>query len=473
VVFWVAGLGPSLSGTLPGTVYAALLVFWASWRQRTHQGLFLKFWFWALASLALYGVLALEEGRPWPETFTLWGPHLFWFFLGFFQGQLAAVWAIQLAPRARLFQLIEGIPEGRELEARVRDFQLDADFSRANQAALTSSLGFLSTALVVLAAWSPHGRGPLSAGLLAGFLLVAALVLVLFQTYRREMTALMYGWRFSLADKVAPLGWTLGIAVAAGLGAWGATVLSGPWVDWNALGLRPPAPVEPPPLPGPPGPRPESVLSSANVFWAVLMALLAQIFQVHHIVAVVGVLVQIVAWAAPWAVLAFFLWPLAKWFLTGGRETRGLWHRWWTLVQAQFRAFLAALASWGRRSASAAFGDVPGPGGGREWLRSLWTRPAPGRRRPYPQVVEAFLRLVQWAEPVTEYHPGETTREYLDRLAGLVPDHREPLAEVRDLLDQELFGPAGLDGPGRERFLGAVRRLMAGPVSGTGESSNT
>jgi hypothetical protein len=88
-------------------------------------------------------------------------------------------------------------------------------------------------------------------------------------------------------------------------------------------------------------------------------------------------------------------------------------------------------------------------------------------------VVEAFLRLVQWAEPVTEYHPGETTREYLDRLAGLVPDHREPLAEVRDLLDQELFGPAGLDGPGRERFLGAVRRLMAGPVSGTGESSNT
>ena len=239
-VFWVTGLGPTLAGSLPGAVYAVVLVFWASWRQRTHQGMFLKFWLWAVTTGGLYAVVSLEEARPWPETFTLWGPHLFRFFLALVQGQYAALWTAQLAPRARLFQLIEGFPEGKELEARVRDFQLDADFSKANQAALSSSLAFLSAGLTVLAAWSPHGRGLGSALLLAGFLLVAALVFVLFQTYRREMRALMYGWRFSLSDKVSPLGWTLGLAVLAGLGAWGLTAFCGPLVDWNALGWRPP-----------------------------------------------------------------------------------------------------------------------------------------------------------------------------------------------------------------------------------------
>lgn len=447
-VFWVTGWSPLAPGFLLATGYTLLLALWAPWRHRSSQGPLLKFWVWAVATLAFFGA-------------QLWVPGgLVWMLAGFVQGQLGALWAGQLASRARLFQLLEGIPEGRALEERVRDFQLDADFSRANQGALVGSLVTLGVSAVGLAQFSSFGRPALTPGLLAAFLAFCFLVGVLLRTYRREMEALMYGRRLSWADKVWPLGWSGLLVVLAALGAWGLTSLGGPWFDWSVLaaGHDPPSP---PPVPNPPLLRPPvgpSVGGDPRV--AVVLALLAHILQLGRLVALVEGALQLVLWAVPVAVVGFFLWPLVRWFLSGGRETRGLLARWWRLLAAQVQTFADLLATWWAGPGPTTPGAVPlGPQGAREWLRSLFARPAPGRRTPYPEVVEAFLSLVRWASGVTEYHRGETTREFLDRLAALVPGQAADLVRVRDLLDRELFGPEGLGLDDRRAFLALVADL--------------
>lgn len=463
-VFWVTGSGPSWPAAPLGMVYAVVLGLWAPWRQRTHQGPLLKLWFWVVATLALYGALALIEGRPWPETFGLNSLHMLWFLPGFLQGQLTALWAGQLTSRARLYQLIEGIPQGKALEDRVRDFQLDADFSRSNEATLSASLIVLCVATLAMATFSPFGSGGASTVLAVSFLTACLLIGVLLRTYRREMEALMYGRRFSLAEKLAPLGWSSLLLLAAGLGAWGLLSLGGPWVDWSVLFRGRYEPIPLPEMDERTLRPPETLRPGEDYRLAVLLALLEIIFRFRNILALVELLIRSATWLIPFAVVAFLLWPLARWLLSGGRETKGLTRRWWRLLVDQWRSFWAVVAGWWLRPVTTVEG-IAEASNTREWLRSLFRRPALGRRVPFPPLVEAFLTLVRWAEPVTVYHRGETTREYLDRLAALVTESAADLILIRDLLDQELFGPRALDQEQRKAFLGTVAALTAAPPS--------
>ena len=466
IVFWLTGQGPGWPWFPLGATYAALLVFWTTWRSHTHQGPLLKLWTWIIVTLALFGGCAWAEGLPWPRTFSLEGYHTLWFFLCFAQGQLAALWAGQLVSRARLFQLVQGVPEGKVLEERVRDFQLDADFSQANHNNLASSLAVLGALAVVGASVSPYGRNGLSAWLLLGFLSLCLLVSVLLRTYRREAEALIYGRRFTLADKLAPLGWSLLLLCLAALGAWAAQGLGGPWFDWNTIfqgQIQPPPPDLPASIPKPP--LPESG-NGGDLKLTILIALLLRIFRFQNILLLVEAVVQLGLWGAVVAVAAFLVWPLARWFLTGGRETRGLGRRWLSLWKDQWASFRQAIAAWWQGSQADPRGVSLGSGTARQWLRSLLTRPAFGSRRPYPEVVTAFLSLVKWAELVAPYHRGETTREYLDRVACLLPAHSSTLAQVRDLLDKELFAPRGLDVAGRKAFLDLVSTLVSQPPAG-------
>jgi len=148
-VYMLTGEGPSWPLAPLGLLYAAVLALWAPWRLHTRQGLALKAWFWVVPTLALWAAM------------TLAGSSLLWFGVAFVQGQLAVLWAGQLASRARLFRLLEGVPEGLELEEKFRDLQLDANFSRGNHAALSSSLVVLAALAVGFAAVSPvRGPGP-------------------------------------------------------------------------------------------------------------------------------------------------------------------------------------------------------------------------------------------------------------------------------------------------------------------------
>ena len=450
-VFWTTGQGPG-SWALPNAAYTLLLAFWAPWRLRTRQGPFLKFWLWLMLSLLLYGFLVLFWG----------GVAILWFLVGFLQGQLAAFWAGQLASRARLFHLLEGIPEGLPLEERVRDFQLDADFSQTHQTALTTSLVLIGSAAVGLATISRYGTGGLTAGLLAAFLVLCLLIGVLLRTYRREMVALMYGHRFTWADKMAPLGWSLLLAVLAALAAWAAMSLGGPWFN-PLLWVKPPSGALPQPPAEAPLPEVLPLASPGDPRLAVLVALLLRIFRFQTLLTLIDLGIFLAGWTLVGAVIVALIWPLARWFLQGGRQTRGLGKLWWSLLKAQWEAFEKALAQWwaatrvtqtGSRAASA-----------QEWLRSLYSRPVPGRRQPYPQVVEGFLQLVKWAEPLTIYRPGETTRQFLNRVADLLPEHAVELHRVRDLLDQELFGPRGLNTLERRDFLAGVSALTSIPLS--------
>jgi hypothetical protein len=195
--------------------------------------------------------------------------------------------------------------------------------------------------------------------------------------------------------------------------------------------------------------------------WIVLVSLLIRL-------PVLGFLfqaaIQGVVAAAPWALGAFLLWPLVRWVASGGRETRGLLGRWRTLLVAQIRAFGAALVLWWTGEGGLSRSAVPlGPSGAREWLATLFGKPRD--RLPYPPVVQGFLKVAAWAAPVTVYRSGETTREFLDRLATLLPERADTVGDLRDLLDRELFHPQGLDSRGRRTFLDRVASLTSSPAS--------
>ncbi len=460
----VTGQTPAWPRAPLGLAYAVLMAFWSSWRLRTHQGTALRLWLWLVFTLTLWALMSVLEGLPWPRTFDAQGLHPLWFAVAFVQGHLAVLWAGQLASRGRLFQLIEGLPEGPVLEERVRDFQLDADYSQANHATLSASLVVLGvTALVLGVVASPQSSG-LSSSVVAAFLVLCLLVGVLLRTYRREMQALMYGHRFSLADKWGPLAGSALLAVLAGLGAWALLGLGGPWFDLSRF------------LPGAPSvptvdgllkvPVPAELSSPQGDYrLAVLVTLLALILQTHRLGLVVAFVLTVLLWAAPWAAVAFLVWPLVRWLLSGGSQTRGLLGTWVRLLRAQIQAFLQALRRWWGGPPEREGTLSPSQTGARDWLLSLLGRPVPGRRAPYPEVVEAFLSLARWAEPVTVYRQGETTREFLDRLATVLPEHQADLVLARDLLDRELFGPQGLGDQERKAFLLLVAGLTATSAS--------
>jgi hypothetical protein len=442
--FWMAGALPNLPQAV-NLGYTVLTAFWASWRLRTRQGPWPRLWLWLVLTAGCYAGQSWLEGIPWPRTFALEGPHLLWFCLGLFQGQVAALWAGQLASRARLFQLIEGVPDGKPLEAVIRDYQLDADFSRGNRAVLTASLALLLVLAATLVSMTRYGLPLWSPVLFGAFVGLCLLVGVLVRTYRREMESMVYGRRWTWGEKAAPLGWSLVLAVGAGLAGW-AMLGVGPWSTQLTLPEGPPQHPEPPApaLPSPP-PMPEN----HDVWLAVLAALAERLLGLRNLLDAAAVLVRVAAFTAPWVVVAFLVWPLVRWVLSGGRDTRGLLRRWRGLIAAQWADFLSALRQWWGRPRP----EPPRPLGAsaaRLWLRSLFRSPSP--RRLVPAMVEAFLGIVAWAEPVAVYRVGETTREFLDRVAAVLPEAAADLTALRDGLDQQLFGP-GLSAAEQAAFL--------------------
>jgi len=418
-------------------------------------------------AVLVYGGLALVDSRPWPQTFAFEGDHVFWFCSVVVPGQLSAFWSSHLASRARLFQLIEGLPSGPLLEQRIHDFQLDANFSNANEAALQWSTGILVVLAAAAVVLSPLGKFAVFWG--AGFFCLAFFISALLRLYRREMESFVYGRRLSVGEKLSPLGATLLILLLSVLGAALLLPLGGPWVDWNLVFQGHPGltkPVTPPvhhsftPL--------VDRLHPADYFGAVVLALLQILLGFRRLVTVLAFVLS----TAPYLLLAaaalFVLWPLAHWILTGGRQTQGLFRHWWVLMKAQLRAFLALLGRW-RRTPPEAQGERISTTSPLAWLRSWFRRPAGGGRKPYAPVVEAFLSLVRWAEPLTAYRQGETFREFLDRLGALLPEHAAALGRLRDQLDQELFGPRPLDAEERRSFLAEAQKLLLTKPSPDGE----
>jgi hypothetical protein len=425
-------------------VYAAIMALWTPWRLHTRQGFALKLWFWVVPTLGLWAAMT-QAGSP-----------VLWFGVAFVEGQLAVLWAGQLASRARLFRLLDGVPEGPQLEEKFRDLQLDANFSRGNHAALSSSLVVMAVLAVGFAAVS-RVPGPGTGIVLAVFLTGCQLLGVLLRLYRREMSALIYGHRFNWTDKLAPLGWSLLLAGLAAAGAWALLCLGGPWLDFSNL-VPNSGQLSVPEVPATPA-RPLDTGHTGDPRLLVLLTLLALIFRLQRIGQVVTALIQFALWCLPWAVVAFLLWPVVRWVLGGGRETRGLLRRWKRLLRAQVAAFVRTLRAWWDGASPGPAGTLVRGTGARDWFESL--RGQPSRRRPYPAVVNAFLSIVRWAEPFIAYRQGETTREFLDRLAAAVPNRASELALVRDGLDQELFGPQGLDPGQRQKFLRLAARVTS------------
>lgn len=458
VMFWLTGSGPNWPEFPVALGYSLALGIWAPWRRWTHQALSLKVWFWLVLTGGLYALFAWIDGVPWPRTFGPEGRHVFWFSGAFVQGQITAFWTGQLASRARLFLVIEGIPSGHSLEERIRDFQVDADFSRANEAALNTSLAVMSVVVALLAATSPYGFGGLSMVLAGAFFFLCLLTAVLFRVYRREVDALIYGRRLTVTEKLAPLGWSALLACLASLAAWGLVTWGPPPIDWNQiLSLQT---VTKPPVPEPKPLKPVWEIPQAGTMkWTVLVALLSQIFGFGRLVALIELVVQLAIWAAPVALVAFLLWPVGRWILSGGRETQGFWSQWKQRIAEQWKAFLALWRGLPRTSRPESEGALA-----REWIRSLFQRPVAGGRVPYPEVVEAFLAVVRWAEPLAPYQRGQTTHEYLDRLAPLIPERWDLLVEIRDQVDEELFGAQGLAPSARRRLKVQVAQLIASPA---------
>ncbi len=450
--FWLAGEGPNVPQAI-NLVYAVLVSLWSSWRLRTKQGPWLRIWVWLMLSLACYGAQCALEALPWPHTFAFEGSHLLWFLLGLFQAQLGALWAGQLAARARLFQLTADVPDGRALELAVREYQLDADFSRSNKTVLSLSLIVLMTMAAVLASVSRYG-GSLTPVLFVAFFLLCLLAGVLVRTYRREMESMMYGKRWSWGEKAAPLGWSLLLAALAGALSL-AFLCIGPWSASFSMPDGNPSPTDTA------ADNEASVVSTSkgDVRLAVLAALLERILGVQNLLLAAALLVRAAAFAAPWVALVFLVWPLVRWVISGGFETRGLLGRWKGLIAAQWAAFVAALNVWWGRPRVEQHPPMGRPAVER-WLRSFFRRAGP--KPLMPELVEAFLKVAAWAEPLVTYRRGETTREFLDRLAAALPESAPLLATVRDALDNELFGP-GLGAHEKASFHAAVTALTARP----------
>jgi hypothetical protein len=266
------------------------------------------------------------------------------------------------------------------------------------------------------------------------------------------MESMIYGRRWTWGEKLVPLVWSSVLAVAAGLAGWALLGL-GPWFDH--LGL----PDGPPPVSDAvPSDQPTADISvQSDPRLAVLAAVLERVLGFRNLQLVFAFVVQSAVFIAPWVVAAFLVWPLLRWVLSGGRDTHGLFRRWLALIAAQWAAFVRALGEWWGSPRS----EPPRPLGAsapREWLRSLFRRAPP--KRLVPVLIEAFLRLAAWAEPLAVYRQGETTREFLDRVAAALPEAAPQLAAVRDGLERQLFGP-GLTAAEQTAFLEDVASLVS------------
>ena len=435
---------------LVALVHGLEMGFWAPWSVFSRRNPLVKFWFWFGLQLVTALALLALGGEYW------WG----WGLALFVQGQLTVILQNQMAPRARLFYKLEGVPDGPALEARVHDFQLDADFSAGNRQTLLGQLAVLGAAVVAVSAGTPRGQTWLGCGLAGGYVALLLVVAALTGVWRREMEALVYGRRFTWLEKVRA------VALAAGLLAVClvlATLLVNavaPLVDWKKLlAGAPHIPVpDPPPLPNRPDLVPE--LTSGPSFAAAVVKFWYLVLHVERLVTLVSVGLQVVAVALPLGLLLWALWPLLGLLGPDRPRTKGLFRLWWTLFLLQWKEFWRRLQSLSGALASGNPREQLPLTGVDAWLASL-IRGRGGKRRPlYPELVAAFVELLEWARPEVEYQTGETTSAWASRVAAAFPAQAAGVLLVSSLLEVDLFSPRRLNADQRRAFLAAVKSVV-------------
>jgi hypothetical protein len=436
---WLVGLG-----------LGVCLGFWAQWRVFTRQDPLVRFWLWLSLQVVAMLVLWATAGPWW------WG----WGLAVAVQGHLTVMFQTELAPRARLFYKLEGYADGPGLEARVHEFQLDADFSVANRRTIVSLLGSLAAVVAAVAAALPRGHTGWGIAAVVVFLATCLGFAALTGLWRREMESLMYGRRLPVGDLLRPLTAVAALAAVAGLLAWALVAFVPPLVNWNALleGKPRVALQEPPP----PAVYPLDFESGPNgdPFPALIVQFWLRVLHTERLVRLVDLAFQVGAVAVPLGLLWWALRPVFR-LLGPDRERRpGLWKRWWRLLRLQLRHFWRRLLALGRTlAAESSPARALAPGGSTRWL-AQFTGKARGARGRYPELVEAFVSLLDWAEPEVVYRTGETTGVWCSRVAEAFPLHATSLAEVSGLLERDLFSDRPLNKAQRLHFLAAVRAIV-------------
>ncbi|MEI8093479.1 MAG: DUF4129 domain-containing protein [Spirochaetales bacterium] len=426
------------------------LGFWAPWSLFSRQNPLVKFWLWLGLQVLTGAFLFLFGGEFW------WG----WGLLLFVQGQLTVILQNQLTPRARLYFKLEGIADGPALEARVHDFQLDADFSAGNRHELLGHLAALGVVVVAVSSSLPRGMTSLGTLLAAGFVVLLLVVAAMTGGWRREMGALVYGRRFTWAEKARSLALAVGLLAVCALGAWLLVSTVGTLVDWRKLlSGAPHIPVpEAPQYPIQPVLPPEA--SEGPSFSALVIAFWYRVLHVDRLVLLVGVGLQVLAVALPLGLLLWALWPLFRLLGPDRPRTPGLLRLWWKLLLLQWKEFWHRLWVLPGELAPSADRELLPLQGVDAWLASL-VRSQKGKRLPlYPELLAAFVRLLEWARPEVEYQLGETTTAWARRVAAVFPLQAAEVLRVSELLEVELFSSRRLDAGGRREFLAAVNSVV-------------
>ena len=448
LVVWLAWQPWPWTVLLVALVHSVLQSFWAQWKANTHRDPLIRFWLWVALHGAMTGVLFLLDASLW------WA----WALGATLQGQFTVQWQRALVGRARLFHQIDGVPDGIELEARVHDFHVDADFSRSDRRDLLASLAVLTALVVAVAANMPRGQTSLGQALVAGFVLAALVVASLTGIWRREVEALVYGRRLTWGEKLRPLLWSAGLVGVCGGLAWVLVALVPPLVDWEALfSGRPPVPVEAVELPPPPvfvePPSPEG-----EIFPTLLMAFVARVLHFERLVLLVDLTVRALSVVIPGAVLLWLVAPLFRLLGPDNPRSPGRFRRWWALFLAQVRAFWANLFVLNTKEFWEPGGEHLGSSADL-WLKTLARGGRKGRHR-WPPLIAAFVRVLRWAEPRVPYRSGETTGAWCQRLVKSHPSLEADIGLVSTLLETELFSGRRLDDAQRRAFLAAVQRIV-------------
>ncbi|NNM54286.1 MAG: hypothetical protein HKM05_06140, partial [Spirochaetales bacterium] len=207
-----------LTGDFPSPIVAVLwaiffvaLSLWTALARYLHGAFWKKLWRLALLVAGISVSLTLTD--PLPLWWSPHAPHLLSLLFAFLAGGLSIFWQRHLTPRARLFQHLHGLNNGPSLALRMRDFQTEADFSQHNERSLlvsTLSMTALTLLLCQIFGQTALGVATVAVGL--------ALVPVL-KTFRREVQDFVWGYRWTLAQKLRTLGMAWGLLALASVAA--------------------------------------------------------------------------------------------------------------------------------------------------------------------------------------------------------------------------------------------------------------
>ncbi len=458
LILWklLTGSFPSLAVTLLWAVFLVSVSLWTALARYLHGAFWKKLW--RLAIL----VAGLGVGLTVTDPYTLWwaphAPHLLSLLFALLAGALAIFWQRHLTPRARLFQHLHGLSSGPALALRMRDFQTEADFSQQDERALlVSTLSMSGLTLILTQLAGQLGLGALT-------VLVGLGLLPVLRIFRREVQDLVWGYRWSLSQKLRTLGTSWGLL--AGAGAVALFTLPEHGVTLAVSSTAEQVPNLPATTPPPtPSPLPHQEFSAPALEpWQLLLfiGVLTLLRYFASVAQALLMLFSVLLSLIPLAAVVFLLWPLVE--ILQGKAQEEPWLFYWRrrLSQQLLRFWRTLLRRKPTFSNSAPWQQKAEA----RTLAQTWARN--GQKRRYSQLAEAFLRLVYWAQKESQgtsfaYQPSETTHAYLSRLAKSWPNFAEPLNLISQAIDQELYAPTPLSSHEWKRFLANVQSVVDFP----------